>query len=323
MLLKIPISDSPLAKGTQAHLNLRSQFLPHKYTIAGVIRDKNPSVRTVINKVDTVGSQNEYRTFQYEVLAGEDCLDVEVKEQKCLFRFDYSKVYWNSRLSTEHERMVGKFKPGQAVCDVMAGIGPFAVPAGKKRVFVWANDLNPDSYAGLVDAIRINKVGDFVQPSNQEGRAFIKASARELLEHGDYQVDVTPASKTSRLAPKAPRPPPEYLTRPKTFHHYVMNLPASAITFLDAFIGLYKGQENLFAPHTSTKLPMIHVYCFSTKSDDNEPEKDEICMELSQRLNFTMSQGEHELEVWDVRDVAPKKRMFCASFRLPEEVAFR
>ena len=53
------------------------------------------------------------------------------------------------------------FEEGEAVCDVMAGVGPFAVPAGKKRVFVWANDLNPDSWAALRDAVGRNKVSSF------------------------------------------------------------------------------------------------------------------------------------------------------------------
>ena len=113
------------------------------------------------------------------------------------------------------------------------------------------------------------------------------------------------------------------MTQPKTFHHYVMNLPATAMTFLDAFIGIYKGHEDLFSPQTSTQLPMIHVYCFSTKSDDNEAEKVKICTEISSRIGFAIQPDDEELEVWDVRDVAPQKRMFCASFRLPPEVAFR
>ena len=113
------------------------------------------------------------------------------------------------------------------------------------------------------------------------------------------------------------------MVQPKTFHHYVMNLPASAITFLDAFIGLYKGHEDLFSPHTSTQLPMIHVYCFSTKSDDNKAERVKICNEISGCIGFAIQPNDEELEIWDVRDVAPQKRMFCASFRLPPEVAFR
>lgn len=85
-------------------------------------------------------------------------MNVEHSEGDCTFRFDYSKVYWNSRLQTEHKRLIDSFKPGEVVCDVMAGIGPFAVPAGKKKVFVWANDLNPDSVSSLEDAIKRNKV---------------------------------------------------------------------------------------------------------------------------------------------------------------------
>ena len=141
-----------------AHLNLREQYLPYKGLIATVLLDKNPTIRTVINKINDVGTENEYRTFAYELLLGDPNLNVEVKEEDCFFRFDYSKVYWNSRLNTEHRRLVEMFQAGEAVCDVMAGVGPFAVPAGKKRVFVWANDLNPDSYASLNDAIKRNKV---------------------------------------------------------------------------------------------------------------------------------------------------------------------
>ena len=112
----------------------------------------------MINKIDNVGGESEFRTFAYEVLAGEDDMNVEVSEAGCTFKFDYSKVYWNTKLSHEHERIASLFKAGEVVADVMAGIGPFAVPAGKKGVFVWANDKNPESYKYMVDIIDRNKV---------------------------------------------------------------------------------------------------------------------------------------------------------------------
>ena len=74
---------------------------------------------------------------------------------------------------------------------------------------------------------------------------------------------------------------------------------------------------------------MIHVYCFSTKSEDNVKEGKEICEEISRRLGCEMTLGKAgggekagEVQIHDVRDVAPLKRMFCASFRLPATVAF-
>lgn len=89
-------------------------------------------------------------------------MNVEVSEQQCTFRFDYSKVYWNSKLQGEHLRLTNLFQKGEAVADVMAGVGPFAVPAGKRHCFVWANDLNPDSFECLCDAIQRNKVRFYV-----------------------------------------------------------------------------------------------------------------------------------------------------------------
>ena len=120
--------------------------------------DKNPLIRTVINKVEDVGAASAYRTFPYELLAGPNDLDVTVIENDCRFEFNYGRVYWNTKLNTEHGRLRDIFQPGEVVCDVMAGVGPFAVPAGRKGVFVMANDLNPDSYAGMLKAIKLNKV---------------------------------------------------------------------------------------------------------------------------------------------------------------------
>lgn len=343
--------------GHVAHLNLREAYLTYKHLIAEILMDKNPGVSTVINKVDDVGEENEYRTFKYEVLAGPDDLNVEVSEASCTFKFDYSKVYWNPRLSTEHSRMVGMFREGEAVCDVMAGIGPFAVPAGKQGVFVYANDLNPDSYAGLADAVARNKVEDFVRPFNKDGRRFVREAAVQLLDDQRRVEIKKKASRNSKEKPEVLR----VLEQPKTFSHFVLNLPASALEFLPSFIGLYPPELRERLP-VGTRMPVVHVYCFSTKDEltaseaesdlhyDNEEafsdpttltngtrangtenaEKGaigKICAQISGQLQCEMKPGQIEqaggVEVWDVRDVAPKKRMFCASFRLPEKVAFR
>lgn len=139
--------------------------------------DKNHHIRTVINKIEAVGERSKYRTFTYELLAGLDDMKVEHVEEGFVFRFDYSKVYWNSRLNNEHRNLVKQFQPGEAVCDVMAGVGPFAVPSGAKHVFVWANDLNPDCYSSLKDSIERNKVGS----SNQTAVKFVTYSFGQSL----------------------------------------------------------------------------------------------------------------------------------------------
>lgn len=143
--------------GHIAHMNLRERYLPYKNLIGEIVVDKNPKIRTVVNKIEDVGVASAYRTFPMEIIAGEDDTAVEVHENGCRFQFDFKDVYWNSRLEGEHSRLIKMFEKGQAVCDVMAGVGPFAIPAGKKKVFVWANDLNPKSYKALRHNISLNK----------------------------------------------------------------------------------------------------------------------------------------------------------------------
>lgn len=217
------IPSSFEAVGHIAHLNLRDAQLPYKNVIGQVILDKNPSLRTVVNKTDNI--ETEFRTFPMEVIAGDSDLDVEVHESKAVFRFNYAEVYWNSRLQQEHLRMIRKIKPTDVVCDMMCGIGPFAIPLALQGCRVFANDLNPRSYHYLCENIKINKVGDRVQAFNLDGRAFVD----------------------------------ELLKEKKQFSQVLMNLPAIALEFLDAFCGKFDFWEG--------PLPFIHCYCFSNAED--------------------------------------------------------
>jgi tRNA (guanine37-N1)-methyltransferase len=169
------------------------------------------------------------------------------------------------------------------------------------------------------------QVRHFVRPFNEDGHTFIHHAADSILNlTSTHQNTVSiPAKRVFNARASDPVPPPTILTIPQTISHFVMNLPATAIDFLGSFNGLYQGHEQLFEPHTSTKLPMVHVHCFSTKSEDNVREGIEICERISEKLGYVVRPGDKELVIHEVRDVAPKKRMFCASFRLPGEVAFR
>jgi tRNA (guanine37-N1)-methyltransferase len=81
-------------------------------------------------------------------------------ESNCTFKFDFSTVYWNSRLGTEHARLPARyFTPGAVVADVFAGVGPFVIPAAKNHgCAVVANDLNPESARWLRHNAKANHV---------------------------------------------------------------------------------------------------------------------------------------------------------------------
>lgn len=86
--------------------------------------------------------------------------------------------------------------------------------------------------------------------------------------------------------------------------HIVMNLPASALHFLDAFKGCIQRKD------WKGPLPLIHCYCFMRANQTQEL----IVLEAESALNPHIQ----EPIFHRVRDVAPNKAMFCLSFRLPE-----
>ncbi|KAJ4843011.1 hypothetical protein Tsubulata_005392 [Turnera subulata] len=216
--------------GHIAHLNLKDEHLPYRKLIAKVILDKNkPKIQTVVNKIDAI--QNDYRTMQLEVLAGNRSLVTMVVENGLRFHVDLATVYWNSRLGTERQRLLESFARDDVVCDVFSGVGPIAISAAKIVKRVYANDLNPHAVDYMERNSVLNKLERKIKIFNMDGRRFIRAMFASEKAQSITQV--------------------------------VMNLPNNAVEFLDAFRGIFRDR----ASRGEFVLPMIHVYGFSKASD--------------------------------------------------------
>ena len=239
--------------GHLAHLNLLPCHLPYRRLIGGAIVSHSPGIRCVVNKLSAIS--DEYRVLPMEVIAGRDSDTLtEVREHGCHFRFDYRLVYWNSRLATEHKRVVDLIQPHDTVIDMFAGIGPFVIPAAKKHTgdaqHILANDKNIHSYNALNDNIQLNGVDGKVSAFNLDAREFIAAVKQQLSDGQLARVD-----------------------------HIIMNLPATAVTFLDCLRGIHahfatppppQQQKEARVPPAAPlapPCPLVHVYTFSNADD--------------------------------------------------------
>jgi tRNA (guanine37-N1)-methyltransferase len=355
------------AVGHLAHVNLRDELLPYKYLVGKVLLDKNtPRIRTVVNKLGSI--DNKYRTFGMEVIAGSDgsngkdgesWSEVLVREEGCEYRLDFRKVYWNSRLGGEHRRLVKVIrkdasaraqlyrddqetdgesidtdsretpKTSLVVADLMAGIGPFAIPLtartkgskasktvdpGKSKkknndqatnripplpIEVYANDLNPSSYEYLVVNAKRNRC-DFVTNDDTMD------SGGNDHKHKLYAYNMDARAFCHRLQDRGIFP-----------DHCIMNLPATALEFLDAFRGyprvITTADDN--SGNKGDDLPRIHVHCFAPK--DTQAAKKEIWERAENSLGCPLDEEKDKVVIHPVRDIAPNKNMYCISFRLP------
>lgn len=284
--IEVPTSYSII--GHIVHLNLRDIHLPYKTIIGQVYLDTIPNVRTVLNKINIIHTT--FRNFTLEILAGDKNTIATVKENGYIYELDFSQVYWNPRLSTEHKNLITFMKPNDVLYDVFAGVGPFAIPAACKGIKVFANDLNPESYKWLQKNIIINKVKRNIQCFNMDGRDFLKTI---------FKTDILNRRAINQSG----------------IEHIVMNLPALAIEFLDVFFDSFNENE---IKQICYQPPIIHLYCFvKTNKGENACELAQLLIE--EKLGCTLTSNSL-LDLHYVRNVSSNKEMIRISFLLTKNI---
>ena len=94
--------------------------------------------------------------------------------------------------------------------------------------------------------------------------------------------------------------------------HIAMNLPASAISFLNVFVSMLKEDEKQLRILSQDVLPLVHVYAFSKA---NNP-KDDLRVECEKQLGRTLD----NIQIRFVRNVAPNKDMFRITIPLTLDI---
>lgn len=293
--------------GHVAHFNLRSNHVPYGRLIGSVMLDRlKPSIRTVVNKVGEVGGP--YRTYQMDLLAGDDDYYVQVNEHGSSLFFDLRNVYWCTRLEGERTYTIeNEFKPNQLIADAFCGVGALCIRAAlAKGCRIMANDLNPDAVTYCEDSAKKNGI----DVSRSETFSVQCGDAREFIMNLGM-LD------TSNLP-----------------HHLILNFPLGSPSFLNA-LRWWPSGEKLAEP------PRVHLYTFA-RGDGDSDIVDGVEKENSTRLRTAAEvavdmvadgllpeggyiepskfRGEYlnelgcKVEAREIRDAAPGKLVICVSF---------
>jgi tRNA (guanine37-N1)-methyltransferase len=130
-----------------------------KKEIASAITSRHRSIRTVLNKTSKL--EGSKRVAGFEVLAGEGTVTMH-REFGFSYRLDVAKVFFNSRLSYERNRVASKVQPGERVLVPFCGVGPFVVPLAARGATVFALESSPEACRWLAENIGLNRVDDNV-----------------------------------------------------------------------------------------------------------------------------------------------------------------
>ena len=142
-------------------------------------------------------------------------------------------------------------------------------------------DIISSSNRWLQENVKLNKVSSRVECHNMDARDFIRGHLPKVL------------GEASSV-------------------HVLMNLPALAVDFVDSFRDILSDDQSV------SVAPVAHVYTFIKDAESEDDAKEEVRRKCRQKL-FGEEETKHglEVDVNFVRNVAPSKDMYRATFAVP------
>ena len=293
--------------GHVAHVNLRQPHVPHGKLIGRVMLDRlQPSTRTVVNKLGEVGGP--YRTYEMDLLAGEDDYFVQQVEHGISLHFDLKNVYWCTRLEGERTYMIeNEFKPNQLIADAFCGVGALCIRAAvAKGCRVLANDLNPDAVEYCRDSAKRNGI----DVSDKGGKFHVQCGdASQFIMNLGIGESTSPESGSESEEGGGVSDLPD---------HLLLNFPLDSASFLNA-LRWWPSGENFDSCR-------VHLYTFAR--GDDERTAAEVAIDLvadgllpeGGYVEPSKFRGEYldslqcNVQAREIRDAAPGKMVICVSF---------
>ncbi|HYA22234.1 MAG TPA: class I SAM-dependent methyltransferase family protein [Thermoproteota archaeon] len=175
----------------------------YRENLVSALLSVHPRVRLILAKISPISGVG--RIASYERWYGSGTTETLHREHGCVYSLDVTKVFFTPRLSTERQRVASLVRPGEIVCDLFAGVGPFSVLIAKLQPssHVKAVDISPEAVTYLKRNVRINGVSDRVEifqgDAAEVSHRFLRGSCDRVVMNLPKEAELYLAAATDAL----------------------------------------------------------------------------------------------------------------------------
>jgi len=142
--------------GDIAVIRLSDDLLIYSEYISKALMSVHKNIRSVFAKKSVSGL---YRVSELIHIGGEYKTETVYKENDIKFVVDIKRMFINTRMSTERNRIANMINDGEKILDLFAGYGAFSLNIAKNRdVYIIASDINDVAIEYMRRSIYMNKL---------------------------------------------------------------------------------------------------------------------------------------------------------------------